>query len=172
MEMPSGHNPTHSIAWKVPPVPINLPTLGGPHVTAGRRVGPRPPETALADPARPRSGAQQEDATGAGTRVGSGTVCGSTLTPQNSHPGIPQSSSGTTKRPHLQARSFRVAISIPTLPTLKISTLLVAISFFLSFQPFSKPLASVVEPQTAQRPAGTLQPHSRHTQPILTPVKM
>lgn len=45
MEMPSGFirpAPSHG---KCPPVPINLPALRGPQVTAGRTVGPRPSET-------------------------------------------------------------------------------------------------------------------------------
>jgi len=46
MGMPRGHNPTRSIAWKIPPVPINLLSYGGSRVTAGRTAGPRPPQTA------------------------------------------------------------------------------------------------------------------------------
>lgn len=136
MEMPSGHNPTRSIAWKMPSVPINL-TLGGPYVTAGRTVGPRPPHDiaaslgvcdAPADPARPRSSRQQEEEAaraGAGVKSSTthrghadGTGTSTPRTPQNSHPGTTSQHPAELLRNNRKAtlRQCRVSISPSPFP--------------------------------------------------------
>lgn len=197
MEMPSGHNPTRSIAWKMPSVPINL-TLGGPYVTAGRTVGPRPPATlrrrwVFAMPRQIRLGRapagsrrRKPRAPAPGRKAAPRTVprrCHRYLDTPNtpklpSWYHIPASRRAPPEQPKGHpppAPGLHITISIPTPPNSHDFNPSCRNRLF----PFLSALLRAPSPElpckpgpASSSPPGMLQPRSRRTQPVSTPFKI